>query len=410
MFGILRRPYKAYIASFSGLPKVVWLLSLVVLVNRSGTMVLFFMSLYVTEVLHFGVSETGKIISVYGFGSLVGSFLGGWLSDKVGTRNIQLFSLLLSGIGFIVLGTLTTFTQIIIAFFLLAVVAEAFRPANVSAVAEATPPEKRARGYALNRLAINLGITIGPALGGFLAALNYHYIFWVDGVTSLGAAALFFLLFFFGKHFKHYKPESGSDWGILPWKDWIFLATLGLILILAMLFFQIFNTWPLYLRQDYRLVEAQIGTLLALNGFMIILIEMPLIHRLEAVNPIKTIALGALLLFSGFALLPLSQSYGYAALLVIVWTVGEILVFPLMTTFIANRASDANRGKYVGMFIFTFSLALIIGPALGTWIYDSYGPDTLWGGAGMVGVLVCLGFLLVSRLLQRESAPKELGL
>ncbi len=213
MARLLKNLLKAYTASFAGLPGAAWLLSLVVLINRSGSMVLFFMSLYLTDELRFSVADAGNIISVYGFGYLAGSFLGGWLSDKWGTSRVQLLSLALSGVGYIAIRFLSDFYEIAIAIFLLAVVAEAFRPANATALANVAPPEKRARAFALNRLAINLGITIGPALGGFLATLDYHYLFWVDGITSFAAAVIFYRLLFRAKAAGSAPLENPTDAG-----------------------------------------------------------------------------------------------------------------------------------------------------------------------------------------------------
>lgn len=403
MAGLLKNLLKAYTASFAGLPGAAWLLSLVVLINRSGSMVLFFMSLYLTDELRFSVADAGNIISVYGFGYLAGSFLGDWLSDKWGTSRVQLLSLALSGVGYIAIRFLSDFYEVAIAIFLLAVVAEAFRPANATALANVAPPEKRARAFALNRLAINLGITIGPALGGFLATLDYHYLFWVDGITSFAAAVIFYRLLFRAKAAGSAPLENPTDAGASPSKDRIFLFFLALVLLIGILFFQIFNTWPLFLRQNYSLLENQIGILLALNGFLIILLEMPFIHRVENRNSMNIISLGVLLLFGGFAILPLGRGFGYAAFTVIIWTLGEILIFPLTSAFIANRAPDSTRGRYMGAYILTYSLAFIAGPALGSYLYSHFGPTVLWSSAGVAGVIVFAGFLTLNRFLKREA-------
>ena len=143
---------------------------------------------------------------------------------------------------------------------------------------------------------------------------------------------------------------------------------------MGLAFVQIFNTWPLYLKSVYSLLEDKIGLLLALNALMVALIEMPLTHSLEKFNIIKIMGLGGFLLLFGFSLLPFGDTFLFAAGTVIIWSTGEMLVFPFMAGFISNRANNNNRGKYMGMFTFTFALALVIGPALGTWIYDTYSP------------------------------------
>ncbi|MFZ0389136.1 MAG: MFS transporter [Calditrichia bacterium] len=187
MFNPLIRRYKG---AFSGLPREVWMLSLVVLVNRSGTMVLFFLSIYLTEKLGYSAHEAGRFISIYGLGSLSGAFLGGWLSDRIGTKQVQFLSLIFAGAGFIVFGYMKTAAALTIIIYLVSLSAESFRPANMTALAAASPPALRPRTFALNRMAVNIGIAAGPAVGGFLALYNYHLLFWVDGITCLLAAGV----------------------------------------------------------------------------------------------------------------------------------------------------------------------------------------------------------------------------
>ena len=157
------------------------------------------------------------------------------------------------------------------------------------------------------------------------------------------------------------------------------------------------------MKKIYGLFEDRIGLLLALNAIMVALIEMPLIHNLEKYNVIKIMGMGGFLLLLGFALLPFGNSLLYAAFTVVVWSIGEMLVFPFMAGFVSNRANDNNRGKYMGMFTFNFALALVIGPALGTWIYDVHGPVVLWYGFGLAAALIWLGFVLLYWFLKREK-------
>lgn len=388
---------KTYRDSFSGLSGSVWALSFVAFINRSGSMVLFFMTLYLTTQKDYSVSEAGQIISIYGLGSLLGSYYGGWLTDKIGSFRVQFLSLILCGLGYIALGQLDSYFAIAAMMFFVAAVGEALRPANNTAIAEAARPENRARSYALNRLAINLGMTIGPAAGGLLADINYVYLFWADGITCLVAGIVLLLFGSRLKKFDKRKVTEKFENLISPWKDRIFLFILFLLLIIGIVFCQIFNTWPLYLKEFYLLKEDSIGLLLGINAVIIVLAEMPLIHKVEKKNPLKVMGIGALLILGGFSLMPISHTFIFAAATVFVWTIGEMLVFPLVTGFIANRASDANRGKYMGMTTLTFSLSLVAGPALGTLVYEKLGPDQLWIGIGGLAVLVYFGFLLLQK-------------
>ncbi|MBL1213950.1 MAG: MFS transporter [Ignavibacteriae bacterium] len=392
-----------YKSSFKGLPRNVWLLSVVVLINRSGSMVLFFMTLYLTKELNFSVTEAGQMISVYGLGAMGGAVLGGWLTDKIGTAKVQALSLFISGIGFILLNYFETAIEIALFLFFIAAVHESFRPANASALAIAAPPEKRARAFALNRLAINLGVTIGPAVGGLLATINYDFLFWADGVTCI-AASIFVLYFFNNKmEFRKTTNRVNVKIGISPFKDIPYLFMLFLLLIMGSVFVQIFNAYPLYLKSITKFNEDSIGLLIALNALLVVLIEMPIVHKVEGSGQLKLMALGSLLFFGGFAIMPFSNAYLYIAATVIIWSLGEILVFPFASSFVANRADENNRGKYMGLFTFSFALSFIIGPTAGTYIYEKFGPENLWYACGVLGVFVAGGFLLLNNYLNKRN-------
>ncbi len=389
---------RLYRDAYAGLPRIAWRLALVILINRSGSMVLFFMTLYLTRRLDFSVILAGQMISLYGFGSIIGNWLGGWFSDRWGTGRVMWLSLLFSGIGFLTLMVCKTPAAFGPVLFTLAVVSEAFRPANAAAMAGAVEPSMRARAFALQRLAVNLGVAIGPALGGFLARRDYGYLFWVDGLTCLAAALLSWRYFRDSARPDQFDPPAPKNKAESPLRDPVLVRVLGLFFLMGILFFQLFNTWPLTLREQYLLTEDRIGLLLTLNAAMIVFIEMPLIHRLEKKDPLRIIRVGALLLFSGFVLLPLGGTFPFAALTVVVWTSGEILVFPLIMAVVSNRADDVNRGRVMGLFTLVFSLSFIAGPALGTRVYDTWGSSTLWFGFAGVGFLVWLGFTRLQRL------------
>jgi MFS family permease len=397
---------RQYLNSYTGLPKEAWWLAFVVLINRSGMMVVFFMTLYLTQKLHFTVGQAGQIMGVWGIGSLIGTYGGGRLSDRFGSFRIQWLSLFLGGIGFILLEQMRSYGSIAVMMFLFGVVAEAVRPASITAFTEVCPSEVRMRGIVLNRLAANLGIAIGPALGGFLARLNYSIMFWVDGGTSLLAALVFVLIFGFRKNHHHGIASSGEHHNHSPWKDRLFLFIMGLMLLLGIVFHQIFSTWPLYLKQVNNLHEDKIGFLFTINCLFIVLFEMPIVHRLEKRNLLRMVSIGIILLCSGFFLLPFGHSYGYVIMTVLLWTVGETFVFPLISAFVANRSDDRNRGQYMGAYTLVFSMSFILGPVVGTRLYLTLGPDRMWIGAGLAGLCISFGFILLNRHIQHIRAKQ----
>ncbi len=180
---MIRTIARTYRAAYSGLPRELWLLSLVLLVNRAGSMVLPFLSLYLTHERGLSVALAGRILALYGLGALVGSYIGGWLSDRIGPTRTQQLSLIASGFGYLWLSMLEGIFQISLAMFLLSIAVEAFRPAVMADTAQRTPADVRVRAFALLRLAANLGVGIGPAVGGYLVLYDYHWLFVVDAAS-----------------------------------------------------------------------------------------------------------------------------------------------------------------------------------------------------------------------------------
>ncbi|MEM6700075.1 MAG: MFS transporter, partial [Bacteroidota bacterium] len=308
---MITRTIQLYRNAYEGLSKEVWLLSLILLINRSGTMVLPFMTLYLTSELDFTLAQAGWVMSAFGLGSIGGSLLGGRLTDKIGAFRVMFWALFLSVFGFIALLWMKTLLSVCLTILLTSLVAESFRPASFAAIADCAAPENRARAIALVRVAINLGMAIGPAIGGFLAANSgFHYLFILDAITCLTAAI--FMKFIFAKYFgraakKAKKEEEMSKNGeavIYPLKDQQYLFFLLLVFFNAIAFFQIFSTEPVFLRDEFALDEKQIGILMAFNCLLIVVTEMPLIYWIEKhLTQLQIVNIGTFLIGFAYALL-----------------------------------------------------------------------------------------------------------
>lgn len=402
MYAIAKHGFGQYTNAYRGLPRDAWMLALVEVVNRSGTMVFFFMTLYMTQTFSVSAEKAGFVLAAYGFGALLGSYLGGKLTDSLGAYMVQKGSLLLCGVFYIVLGQLKSYGLIMAMMFVLGAVSEAFHPANSTAMSQVCPAELRTKGFALNRLSANLGITIGPALGGYLALVNYELLFWIDGLTCLAALLVFYLYF---KHASRPPVEAATEAVINGkakpsiLKDIFFLKLVSYLFVMGIIFVQLFTTFPLYCKNVYGLPENEVGLLIAINTILIVTVEMLLMEKLKGKPLIKITATGALLIGLGFGMMPLGRGFLFAAFTVVVWTMGEMLALPSLTTIIANHSDDSVRGKYMGMFSFAFALALSVGPGIGTWVYDSLGPEWLWYSCIVIGALLFIGF---SRLREQD--------
>ncbi len=374
-------------------------------------MVLPFLTLYLTG--HFGWSPAaaGQMLALYGAGAIGGAFLGGWAADRWSPVAVQQFSLLGTGIGFLALTRISSERGFGFAMVAISLVAESYRPALLAAAGKGVPAEVRGRSMGLLRLAVNAGMTIGPALGGLLATVNYDLLFIADAGTCWAAAAVLFLARRRAARREsaaaggqdaagHPEPAVGS-----PWRDGPFIAFLVLALLLAVVFFQINGTFPLYLHEVYGLSEAGIGALLGLNALIVVACEMLLLRRIERLTPLAVVGPGAFLVCLGFALLPLGRGALYAGATIVVWTMGEMLALPMTNIFVAARAGTARAGRYMGAYTMAFATAFLVAPVLGLTIYERYGAQLLWGGAGVVGGVLWAGFWGLGRVLASQAKP-----
>lgn len=399
----MRRLLAAYREAYRGIPRGPWVLAVVCFANRCGTMVLPFLALYLTSQRGLSPSGAGLVLALYGLGSGVGAFWGGKVTDRFGAKPVQIAALTLAGAGFVLLGQARGHLAIAAATFATAVVYEAFRPANSAAFAAQAPPGRLTQAFSLRRLALNLGMTCGPALGGVLAARDYGLLFLVDGGTCVLAAVLLVLL---DRSPAVSPPSVAVESPVAsPWRDGPYLALLGVTLAYAAVLYQFFATYPLTLRELHGLAEPQIGSVYAINTVLIVACEMVLVRRLSGYRPLAIAASGMLLFCGGFALLPLGRGYPYVAATVVVWTLGEMLTMPFLETVAASRGDARSRGSYLGAYNFAFAIAFAGSPLLGTALYQRYGPRLVFAACGAVGIALWLVLrVLATRLAEPARA------
>ena len=375
-----------------GLPKSVWILSAATLVNRCGTMAFPFLILYLTRTQGYSASTAGLVLSGYGMGALVTAPFAGRLSDRIGSLLVMKSSLLLTGIIILLFPLAKSFPVIIACTVLWAIVSEAFRPANMANLTDLVRPENRKAVFSLNRLAINLGMSIGPAVGGFLFLISYDAIFWVNGATSLIAG--FILVLVSGSipqstrassHRKAVEATLGSKLTALIPKDARLLYFLAAMLPIFLVFFQHASTMPLFLVRDAGLAESDFGLLFTVNTVLIILIEVPLNLATARQPHQRMLAIAAVLVGVGFGSLLFVSNFFSAALTVVVWTFGEMILMPGASTYLAEISPNDRRGEYMGLFQMTFSLAMALGAGLGTTVLDRFGGTVLWSGTFVAG-------------------------
>ncbi|MFI0426223.1 MAG: MDR family MFS transporter [Flavobacterium sp.] len=408
---MLLRAFNKYIDNFRGFSREIWILTLITFINRAGTMVLPFLSKYLKEDLHFSYNEVKWILISFGLGSIVGSWLGGKLSDKIGFYKIMIFSLMTSGIAFFGLQFVTSFEGLLVAMFFIMVIADMFRPAMFVSLGAYAKPENRTRALTLVRLAINLGFAAGPALGGLLImSVGYKGLFWVDGATCILAISIFWLLVKEKKKSKYSdKEHSGEILTYSVFKDRPFWIFLGATLITGILFFQLFTTIPLYHKEQFNLSELQTGLLLTLNGVLIFFLEMPIVSYIERhkINKLKVITLGCLAMAISLYLLLVNQWAGILIIMMLFMTFGEMFVFPFSNSFAMSRAPKGHEGRYMAIFTMSYSTAHILSAEAGMDMIRLFSYQNNWFFMGTMGIIGVLLFIWVINLVQKEP-PRNL--
>lgn len=400
----MKKLYLNYLDTFKGLSAEIWWLSLITFINRAGTMVIPFLSLYLTESLDFSLPNVAWIMSCFGVGSVVGSWLGGKLADKIGYYKVMYISLLLTGLLFIGLQYVTTLAGFCIGIFLVMLVADTFRPAMFVAMSAYSKPENKTRSVTLIRLAINLGFTAGPAVGGLIiASIGYQGLFWVDGVTCLMAVIL--LMQVLNPKKAKVQDETKAENPIPIRKDkpfWIFFVAM---FIFGFVFLQYFSTMPLYYRDVHNLSEQEIGLLFGLNGLFIVLLEMPLIKWLEDSNYSKSflMMIGLLLTGLSFVVLLITPWIGILIVGILLMTVGEMIAFPFSNAFVVERSKRGRQGEYMAFYTISFSIAHIFGHNSGMQLVDKIGFDNTWMSISVLSFIGVGFLLLLIRVLKKEK-------
>ena len=327
-------------------------------------------------------------------GSILGSYTGGWLTDRGNFYDIMVTSLFVCALVLLMMVFVTSIYGIAIIIFLYAFTADLFRPANSSAIAFYSESNNRTRSVSLVRMATNLGFTIGPAIGGFVAHyLGYKWLFVIDASTSIGAALM--LIFNLPRRkIEHEHHQEKQVMAKSAYKDYWYLLFIFLVAIYATCFFQIFASVPQYFSKIWEYHEDKIGLILALNGFLVVLIEMPLVMFLEKkTNKFKYIIWGALCLPVSFLILLLSyKNLPMAMIYTFVITMSEIYAMPFMMNIALSRPDKTRQGQYAALYSIAYGIANIAAPLLGLGIAAHYGFSNMFEVLIAVSSLLTLGF------------------
>jgi len=411
---------KNVLLQLRALPRAVRVIFAATLINRSGTMVLPYLALYLTVGLGEGAEVAGVVLAAYGVGAVVAPMLAGPLVDRYGALRVMRGSLLGSGLLLLSYSFARGVPMLVGLAFLLALLTEAFRPASLAVVADTVPASQRKTAFAVIRFAINLGMSLGPAVGGLLVSVSFRALFLIDAVTSIAAGIVLAVVrstdgsavargadradatndIGAAGGAKALGAPSPSDAAVgvesPPLGGAVRLRTFALFLVatflLALVFFQFEASLPLFVVRDVHASEAVYGALITLNAVIIILTEIPLNLKMAAWPHGRSMALGACFVAIGFGVLALGRSLPLVVLSVPLWTVGEMIVLPSMSAFVSDLAPPGRAGSFLGLYGTAFGLGFAVGPLCGIYALDHFGSIVLWSGALLVGLVAAALF------------------
>jgi|HubBroStandDraft_6_1064221.scaffolds.fasta_scaffold51789_3 MFS family permease len=399
-----------------GLPREIWILFAATLVNRCGTMVLPFLVLYLTRELAISVSHAALALTVYGIAALVTMPIAGRLTDRLGALFVMRCSLLLSGFVLFLFPLAHHFVAILAITFVFAILNESVRPPSLALVSDLVRPDQRKQAFALSRLAVNLGMSLGPAIGGILAVYSFRFLFFADGATSILAGLVLIFAWPGTRRTEASEPQwdDPEDLGreieaegpallaaphpaadLRAFRNRRMLYFLAALIPTQLVFFQLTSTLPVFLVRYLKLPESFYGTVFTLNTLMIVALEVPLNNATGHWSHRRTLTLGALLYAIGFGSFALAKGPAGIFAAVAVWTFGEMILMPGSAAYAAEIAPAGRRGEYMGLYTMSFSFGFSVGPWLGAMLLESRGPQMLWGAAFVSG---CISTLLMSRV------------
>jgi MFS family permease len=407
---VLRRSWNRIKGVYEDYPKPFWTLTLATFVDAVGGALIFpFLSLYITNRFQVGMTEVGILFGLFSAASIFGSGLGGALADRMGRKSMILSGLVISALSSLAIAFVPSMEW----FYLLVIFVGLFSnlggPARQAMVADLLHTEKRAQGYSILRVIMNLAITIGPAIGGLLAAQSYLYLFLSDAAISILVAIFLLRALPETRPAQKDSMEEGESlfqtfkgYGLVLQDRFYLTFILGGILLM-LVYMQMNTTLPVYLRDFHQISEQGYGLILSLNAGMVVLFQFFVTKKVDHRPPMLMMALGTAFYVVGFSMYGYSSTYALFLLAMAIITVGEMIVAPVAQALVARMAPEHMRGRYMAIYGYTFTVASMTGPFLAGLVIDNLDPRILWYFAGAVGLLSMMTFLLLYRRMRLKG-------
>jgi len=386
--------------TYRDFPPLFWIIVGTLFIDAIGSTLLFpFFALYITQKFGVGMTQAGVLLGMSSLFGLIGSVIGGALTDKFGRRRLILFGLTFSALSSLLFGFAWDIKILYVLVVIVGLLSRVSGPAHDAMMADILPESKRQEGFGITRVAYNYAWILGTALGGLIAARSFLALFVIDAVLSLTVAIILY----------RFLPETRPPPRVVEArKDESFLTTVagyrivlrdlayisftvaGMIVLIV--YQQQYSSLPVYLRDVHNIDSKIYGVILAVTGLEVVIFQLWISRVIRKYHPFLMMALASLFFMAGFAMIGFVQGIWLFLLAVIVATVGEMIMFPTSKALAANFAPAEMRGRYMAVYDLGWTIPATIGPAAAGIILDHYNPDLLWYIGGILCLIAALSF------------------
>jgi len=397
-----------FLAKTKQYPRQFWLLFWGMLLSTIGASMIWpFLMVYASERLNLPLTQTATLVTINSSASLIMTFAAGQITDRIGRKMVMVVSLLSNAVVYLFLSHAGTYTQFAILMVLLGASNPLYRVGADAMLADLIAPDKRADAYSVLRMSNNAGVAIGPSVGGFLAAASQYLAFYIAsaGLFIFGLLILFFAVETLPSEGRERIAKAKERWGgydrvfrDLPFITTILNMTFGLItasLIWVLL--------PVYATKVVGIPKQLYGFIPTTNALMVVFLQVLVTQWTKRHPPLRMIALGMLFYAIGVGSVVLGTGFWGFWMSMVIITIGELIIVPTSSTFVANLAPADMRGRYMSIYGLTWSLSIGIGPLLGGFLSDNFGPPSTWYGGLLIGLISMGMFFLIEQMTHKKS-------
>ncbi|MBI4760879.1 MAG: MDR family MFS transporter [Chloroflexota bacterium] len=391
-------------------PRLFWVVVVVSFIDRIGGTLLFpFFALYITQKFNVGMTQAGILLGMSSLFGLLGSTVGGALTDKFGRKRLILFGLVFSAISALTFGLVNDLNALYPIMIVVGLLSSVAHPAHDAMIADILPEHQRQEGFGILRVVSNLSWMIGPTIGGIVANINFFYLFVIDAVISCLVAALIFRAIPETKPEPHAHAASESLWQTVSGyrivlRDAAFMAFMVAGMLMLIVYQQMYSTLSVYLRDNHGTSPSGYGFLMTTSAITVVLFQFWVSRLIKRRPPFLMMAFGTLFYLIGFTLFGIVTAYILFVLNIVIITIGEMILVPTSQAIATNFAPQAMRGRYMAIFGLSWAIPSTIGPAAAGYILDNFNPNLLWFLGGLLCGLSALAYYALH--LRFKSRPE----